>query len=798
MKKYFTKVSKSSLASHSHSQSNQEENANHSEISLHSSQEFDLDSLKFDPSERISILNYHPNHRDVIRRTYLLNGPCQPRLAVHEYPQTNISGSIRRFNHEWFDDVYHDWLEYSVSKDAVYCLYCYLFKDHNIHQGGGEVFSSVGFKSWNKKSSLDKHIGLPNSIHNQSKKKCQDLLRQRQSIQFAFERQSNQLKYGYWIRLSASVDVVRLLITQGFAFRGHDESKSSLSRGNFLEILSWYAKKCDKICDYVLEHAPKNDQMISPIIQKDIVSACKIETVKAILEELNGDYFALLVDESFDVSRKEQMAIVFRYIDRKGFVMERLIDIVHVQDTSASSLKEAIVNLLAKHSLSPSSVRGQCYDGASNMQGEINGLKMLIRQESRSAHSIHCFAHQLQLTLVGVSKKCVEVGKLVVLVSNILNVLGSSFKRMDELRDSQKETIKEALDMGELTTGRGLNQQLGLSRACDTRWGSHYKSFNNFIIMFGSILDVLESLALDARNMDERARAMGHLEACRTYEVAFMLHLMRDVLAITNELNKCLQKKEQDNANAMLLVEVAKRRLQVLRDDEWDSLIAKVSTFCIKHDVLIPNFEEPYVSSLRSRRNLANYTILHHYRVEVFCNIIDWQLQELNGRFDEVTTDLLHGIACLNPINSFSSFDIKKVMRMAKLYPDDFDESNMSALENQLASYVVDVRDVDERFSDLNGLCDLSKILIQTKKHSTYPLVFRLVKLALLLPVATASVERAFSAMKYIKNDLRSKMSDDFFSGCLVPYLEKDVFDSISNDAIIKTFQDMKPRRVQL
>ncbi|XP_055800444.1 uncharacterized protein LOC129869894 [Solanum dulcamara] len=468
--------------------------------------------------------------------------------------------------------------------------------------------------------------------------------------------------------------------------------------------------------------------MTSPKIQKEIVSACKIESVKVILDELNGDYFALLVDESFDVSRKEQMAIVFRYIDRKGFVMERLIDIVHVQDTSAPSLKEAIVNLLAQHSLSPSSVRGQCYDGASNMQ----------------------------------------------------------------------EIIKEALDMGELSTGRGLNQQLDLSRSCDTRWGSHYKSFNNFIIMFGFILDVLESLALDARNLDERAKAMGHLEACRTYEVAFMLHLMRDVLGITNELNKCLQKKEQDIANAMLLVEVAKRRLQVLRDDEWDFLIAKVSTFCIQHDVLIPNFDEPYISSLRSRRKLANYTISHHYRVEVFCNIIDWQLQELNNRFDEVTTDLLHGIACLNPINSFSSFDIKKVMRMAELYPDDFDESNMNALRNQLASYIVDVRDVDERFSDINGLCDLSKRLVQTKKHFTYPLVFRLVKLALLLPVATASVERAFSAMKFIKNDLRSKMSDDFFSGCLVPYLKKDVFDSISNDAIIKTFQDMKPRRIQL
>ncbi|XP_047251586.1 uncharacterized protein LOC124886703 [Capsicum annuum] len=215
--------------------------------------------------------------------------------------------------------------------------------------------------------------------------------------------------------------------------------------------------------------------------------------------------------------------------------------------------------------------------------------------------------------------------------------------------------------MGEVTTGRGLNQQLGLSRACDNRWGSHYKSFSNFILMFGSILDVLESLVLNARNMDERAKAMGHLEACWTFEVAFMLHLMRDILAITNELNKCLQKRS--------------KTLQML---------------CY----------------------LLNYTVLHHYRVEVFCNIIDWQLQELNDRFDEVSTNLLHGITCLNQINSFLSFDIKKIIRMGELYSDDFDESNMGTLENQLASYIIDVRDVDERFSDLNGLCELSKRLV--------------------------------------------------------------------------------------
>ncbi|XP_060190542.1 uncharacterized protein LOC132619747 [Lycium barbarum] len=270
--------------------------------------------------------------------------------------------------------------------------------------------------------------------------------------------------------------------------------------------------------------------------------------------------------------------------------------------------------------------------------------------------------------------------------------------------------------------------------------------------MFGSIIDVLDALVVDAYSPDESAKAIGYLEACQTFKIAFMLHLMRDILGIIDDLNKSLQKKEQDIANTMLLVEVAKRRLQSLREDAWDEHIDKVSTFCIRtHD-----------------------------------------------HFNEVTTDLLHGVACLNPVDSFSSFNIKKIMRMAELYPDDFDEFSRGALENQLATYIIDVRDIDERFANLNGLCDLSRKLVQTKKNLNFPLVFRLVKFSLLLPVATASVERAFSAMKFIKNDLRNQMNDGLLSDCVVPYVEKDVFINISNDAIVKTFQEMKPRRVQL
>ncbi|KAH0712118.1 hypothetical protein KY289_008077 [Solanum tuberosum] len=521
--------------------------------------------------------------------------------------------------------------------------------------------------------------------------------------------------------------------------------------------------------------------MTSHDIQKDIVTACKIETVKAIIEDINSDYFAFLVDESRDVSHKEQMAICLRYVDKMGFVMEAFIGLVQIKDTSALSLKKEIVDVLAHHSLTLSNVRGKCYDGASNMQGELGGLKTLIRQESRPAHSVHCFAHQLQLTLVAVSKKCVQVGEL---------------------------HLQMALDMGELETGRGSNQELGLVKAGDTRWGSHYKSFGNFISSFDSIVDVLDTLVENASTLEERASASRFLRSCQTFETIFLLHLMTDVLGITNDLNVSLQKKEQDIANTMILVKVSKRRLQALRDNEWnplfkknigwDSLKEKVEAFCIKHGISLPNFDDPYANSGRSRRKVVICTTLHHYRVDVFYKIIDWQLQELNDRFNEVTRDLLNGVSCLNPIDSFSSFDIKKIMRMAELYLDDFDGSNMRALENQLANYIIDVRDIDERFSNLGGLGELSRKLVETKKNLTYSLVFLTVKFALFLPVATATVERAFSAMKIIKKDLRNRMDDEFLDGCIVPYVEKKVFKDVSNECIMKTFQEMKCRRVQL
>uniref|UniRef100_J3LVR0 DUF4371 domain-containing protein n=1 Tax=Oryza brachyantha TaxID=4533 RepID=J3LVR0_ORYBR len=226
-------------------------------------------------------------------------------------------------------------------------------------------------------------------------------------------------------------EIRRKYLLRGLAFRGHDESRESKNKGNFQELVHLLAEQNDKIKKVVLRNAPANNQMVASEIQKDIVNCFAEIIVKSIIEEIDGDVFCLLVDESADVSGKEQMAVVLRYVDKFGLIKERLIGVVHVKETSASCLKSNIDKLFGKYGLSIKQIRGQGYDGASNMRGELNGLRALIVRENSSAYYIYCFAHQLQLVIVAVVKKNDDASDFFEMISLLLTVAGASCKRKD-------------------------------------------------------------------------------------------------------------------------------------------------------------------------------------------------------------------------------------------------------------------------------------------------------------------------------------------------------------------------------
>jgi hypothetical protein len=125
--------------------------------------------------------------------------------------------------------------------------------------------------------------------------------------------------------------------------------------------------------------------------------------------------------------------------------VERIIGLSHVTQTTSLALQQTICHVLEDHNLSPSRIRGQGYDGGSNMQGHLNGLKTLVMEDSRSAHIIHCFAHQLQLTLVAVAKNHEDVVWLFEWMSVVLSIVVNSFKNRDMLREKLVKQVDKAL-----------------------------------------------------------------------------------------------------------------------------------------------------------------------------------------------------------------------------------------------------------------------------------------------------------------------------------------------------------------
>ncbi|XP_073128229.1 uncharacterized protein [Henckelia pumila] len=468
------------------------------------------------------------------------------------------------------------------------------------------------------------------------------------------------------------------------------------------------------------------------------------------------------------------MAIVLRFVDCEGFLMKRFFDIVHVADTTAVTLKKEICNVLGRHGLHIKDIRGQGYDGASNMRGSWNGLQALFLRDSPQAYYVHCFAHRLQLEL-------------------------ASPKRHTELQSAQAIEIANMVATGIYDTGTGLNQIGTLQRAGKTRWSSHFESICSMIDMYKSVIIVLEHMVEEASSNSIRGEATGSLIVLKSFDFIFILYLMHKIMAITDLLCRALQEKSLDILNAMDLVSTTKTLLHTLREEGYDILLMIVQSVCENNGIEIPDMNACYRSGTRSScQQRDSITFEHHYRFDVFNAAIDFQVEELNNRFDDGAVELLRLSAALEPRNNFKLFNADDIYNLAeKFYPGDFNGQELHYLRSQLVHYKVD-NIHNERFQNISTISELCRRLVETEKAKYYQSIDKLIRLVLTLPVSTATTERLFSAMKLLKTSLRNKMEEEFLTDSMIVYIEREFTAKIDTDSIIDEFYSMKNRRAHL
>jgi hypothetical protein len=189
-----------------------------------------------------------------------------------------------------------------------------------------------------------------------------------------------------------------------------------------------------------------------------------------------------------------------------------------------------------------------------------------------------------------------------------------SCKCHDMLQNFNLQNILKAIECGDIDTGKGLNQELGLARPCQTRWSSHYKTALNIISMYPTIRDVLISLGEDITQKSDWPKIRAMVLLFESFDFVFSAHLMVTILGYTNDLSLSLQRREHDILNALSLVNVAKTRMQQLRSDGWVVFRQRVILFCNKHGIQVPSMDANYVPFGRSSLFSPIQTNDDHFR----------------------------------------------------------------------------------------------------------------------------------------------------------------------------------------
>ena len=124
-------------------------------------------------------------------------------------------------------------------------------------------------------------------------------------------------------------------------------------------------------------------------------------------EILQAECYCIIADETKDLSKKEQMTLALRYL-YENEIHEEFLGYIHATSLDAEGLTGFILENLNKWGIAVENCISQSYDGASVMSGVSNGVQARIREHSRWALYIHCYARHLNLVVVGTCKSIRE------------------------------------------------------------------------------------------------------------------------------------------------------------------------------------------------------------------------------------------------------------------------------------------------------------------------------------------------------------------------------------------------------
>ena len=202
----------------------------------------------------------------------------------------------------------------------------------------------------------------------------------------------------------------------------------------------------------------------------------------------------------------------------------------------------------------------------------------------------------------------------------------------------------------------------------------------------------------------------------------------------------------------------------------------------------------PMVASTMVRRRLLNsITPSQKFRVTSYIPVIDQYVVSLARRlsgYEELCSrfGFLGKLESLIPVEIESSAD-----NLVTVYKDDQEQCFGNELVQFVAFSNEFLKDADDNIGKEHFLY---MIIIDKRVKCSFPNVEIALRMYLILMVTNCSGERSFSKLKYIKNRLRTTMTNELVTHLSLISIEYDILRETDFDDLFTDFAQRKGRKV--
>lgn len=342
-----------------------------------------------------------------------------------------------------------DWLCWSNTKQALFCVPCFLKIKSNMDSS---ILGSAGWdinKGWRKlKDRIPSHENT--TVHKNNyinwKLSCKAAIQNSSLGSILLNKLTEETNKWEKKILERILDVILFLSERGLPFFGSNKHIASEHNGNFLGIIELLSKYDPILYDHVQrirdsQHNKNRLQVhyLSRRIQNEFIELCGSFVQNKILEQIRtSKYFCIVADATPDCSHKEQTSLIIRYvkiIDGSNFsIEERFITFDSFVLKTGKEIASRILEILDNFNLNFDFCVGQAYDNGANMAGAYNGVQAILLERNPNCIFSSCGNHTLNLVGVDSVETCKEGISYFGRIQQMYNFFSSSPRRWEILK----------------------------------------------------------------------------------------------------------------------------------------------------------------------------------------------------------------------------------------------------------------------------------------------------------------------------------------------------------------------------